>query len=642
MAFLLALLLAADSAVPGMGPAPGVASLLQSGIPALPADLRSRAAQYLNARGAALVDSTEDGSALLVATRFASTSQLHLVEAPLGMRTQITFSDEPVTQARFAPGDPRTVWYLQDKGGGEFYQVFRLDRGTGRSELVTDGKSRHGSLTVSRDGKRIAFSGTGRNGKDTDVYLADTASPRAARRVTEAMGTWVPLEFSRDGRKLLVAQERSIADADLHVLDVASGELRQLTPKEGKASVAAARFTADGNGVYLATDRWSGFNQLYRLAAGGRPEALAPGLQWNVEELAVSGDGGRLAFSVNEDGVSRLYVMDAAGKPRPIALPQNAVVGALQFPLRRADLLAVSFQTATAPLDTYVVEVASGRLVRWTRSEVGGLDPAQFVDAELVRYPAAGGVPVPAFLFRPRGAKGKLPVVIIWHGGPEGQSRPTFSPLVQLLAAELGLAVLLPNVRGSDGYGKAYLAADDGVKREQALQDIGATLDYVAARADLDAARVGVYGGSYGGYMTLATAAFQGRRVRAAVDVVGISNLATFLEHTQAYRRDLRRAEYGDERDPAVRAVQERISPLNSVQKIEAELFVVQGKNDPRVPQSEAEQIVQAVRARGKDVWYLLGLNEGHGFQKKENRDYLTAAVLLFLQQKLLGPPAKS
>jgi len=323
-----------------------------------------------------------------------------------------------------------------------------------------------------------------------------------------------------------------------------------------------------------------------------------------------------------------------------IALPVNAVISNVEFPRHRADQLAVTFQTATQPADVYQIDLRGMRVVRWTRSELGGLDPSTFVDAQLVRYAAGAGGPetMPAFLYKPRGATGKLPVVIIWHGGPESQSRPTFSSFVQLLASELRLAVLLPNVRGSAGYGKAYLAADDGVKREQALQDITATLDFIARQPDLDASRVGVYGGSYGGYMTLATAAFQGRRVRAAVDVVGISNLVTFLQNTQAYRRDLRRAEYGDERDPAVRAVQERISPLLSVDKIEAELFVQQGFNDPRVPRSEAEQIVKAVRGRGKDVWYLLGLNEGHGFAKKENRDYAIAAIALFLQQKLLEP----
>ena len=200
--------------------------------------------------------------------------------------------------------------------------------------------------------------------------------------------------------------------------------------------------------------------------------------------------------------------------------------------------------------------------------------------------------------------------------------------------------MLAPNVRGSSGYGKAYLAMDNGVKREQALRDIGATLDFIASRPDFDATRIAVYGGSYGGYMVLASVAFYGSRIRAGVDSVGISNLVSFLQTTQAYRRDLRRAEYGDERDPAVRAVQERISPLNSAEKIEAALLVIQGRNDPRVPQSEAEQIVQALRARGKDAPYLLGVNEGHGFQKKENKDFAAAAAAAFLQQQLQRKPS--
>jgi len=630
---------AAPSGVEGMQPAPGVPSLMQSGLPELPADLRARAGQYLNARAASLADVSNDGGALLITTRFASTAQLHVVEMPLGMRTQITFGDEPVNTAKFQPGDTQTVWYLQDKGGGEFFQLYRLNRRTGRSELLTDGKSRHGALTLSRDGKRVAYSGTQRNGKDTDVYLADTSAPRNAKRVVEAEGTWSPVQFSPDGGRLLILHERSIQDSDLFALEIASGKLTQLTPKESKASVIVASWTADGKGVYVVTDRWSNFNQLYLLDKAGKQTPLSADLSWDVEELAVSDDGSRVAFAVNEDGTSRLHLLDRYGHAQHIALPRNAVISNLQFPRRRADVLVVTFQTATQPADVYELDLRGVRVVRWTQSEVGGLDAASFVDAQLVRYDAGGGAGrMTAFLYKPRNPKGKLPVVVIWHGGPEGQSRPTFSSFVQLLASDLGMAVLLPNVRGSSGYGKAYLAADDGPRREQALTDIGATLDFIREQPDLDASRIGVYGGSYGGYMTLATAAFYGSRIKAAVDVVGISNLVTFLENTQAYRRDLRRAEYGDERDPAVRAVQEKISPLLAVQKIDAELFVQQGYNDPRVPRTEAEQIVKAVRGRGKDVWYLLGMNEGHGFAKKENRDYAVAATALFLQQKLLEP----
>jgi dipeptidyl aminopeptidase/acylaminoacyl peptidase len=318
-----------------------------------------------------------------------------------------------------------------------------------------------------------------------------------------------------------------------------------------------------------------------------------------------------------------------------VPLPRG-VVETIRFPVGRSDRLAVALTQAGAPLDVWMIDLETGRLERWTRSEVGGLDPSTFVEPELVRYPSTGGLQVPAFLYRKAG-EGKRPVVVFWHGGPEAQHRPTFNPFVQFLAAELGLAVLAPNVRGSDGYGKRWLSLDDGVRREEALSDIGATLDFVASRADLDAGRVAVYGGSYGGYMVLASMVFHGERIRAGVDVVGISSIPTFLRSTADYRRDLRRPEYGDERNPEVLAVLERISPLNHAARLRAPLLVIQGKNDPRVPQTEAEQIARAVRENGKELWYLLALDEGHGFQKKENRDTMTAAIALFLERQLLG-----
>jgi dipeptidyl aminopeptidase/acylaminoacyl peptidase len=319
-----------------------------------------------------------------------------------------------------------------------------------------------------------------------------------------------------------------------------------------------------------------------------------------------------------------------------VATPPG-LIGKVHFPLANAGVLALTLSNARSPSDVWTLSLKGKRaLTQWTRSEVGGLDASRFPMPELVRYPSTDGLTISAFLYKPEKAAGKLPVVIMWHGGPESQFRPVFSTTLALLTAELGVAVLAPNVRGSDGYGKKFLQLDDGIKREASLADIGATLDWIGKQPELDAARVGVYGGSYGGYMTLATAAFFGARVRAACDVVGISSLPTFLEHTQAYRRDLRRVEYGDERVPEVLAVQKRISPLYSVDKIQAAMFVQQGHNDPRVPQSEAEQIVTALRKRGRDAWYLLALNDGHGFQKKENRDLATLATVLFFQQTLL------
>ena len=195
----------------------------------------------------------------------------------------------------------------------------------------------------------------------------------------------------------------------------------------------------------------------------------------------------------------------------------------------------------------------------------------------------------------------------------------------------------MPNVRGSSGYGKAYLQLDNGYQREDSVKDIGALLDWVARQSELDAERVAVIGGSYGGYMVLASMTHYDDRLRAGIDIVGISNFVTFLENTQDYRRDLRRVEYGDERDPEMRAFLEKISPTTNAGKITKPLFVAQGLNDPRVPASESEQMVEVIRENGGVVWYLLARDEGHGFRKKANRDYYGRAVVLFLQEHLLG-----
>jgi dipeptidyl aminopeptidase/acylaminoacyl peptidase len=623
--------------------APGLPRVQISGVPAVPPDFEAWLAPYTEARSAQLADPGEDGKAVLILTRFGSVAQIHRVAAPLGMREQLSFGKEPVASAAWLPGDSRTVFFVQDTGGGENFQLYRLDTRTGRRQLLTDGKSRHETFSVSPDGRWLAWSGTGRNGTDTDVYLAEAASPSTASRLTEESGNWLPGEFSADGKKLLVRRERAIDDADLFLVDLATKARTRITPDPataGKGSVRKAAFGPEGKSVFLVTDRGVEFSQLFRVDLT-RPDAawmpLTVDLKWNVEGLAVARDG-TVAFVVNEDGYSKVYLLKRGSTSRtPVELPAGVVTD-LRFPSRTSDVVSLTLDTPTSPGDVWQVKVKDGAAMRWTRSEVGGMDPAQLGRPELVRYPSTDGFTVPAFLYRPHGLRpgARAPVVVVWHGGPESQERPKFYAFAQALA-DLGIAVLLPNVRGSDGYGKAYLAADDGVKREQALKDIGATLDFIGRQADLDPSRVAAYGGSYGGYMTLASVAFYPERFRAAVDVVGISSFTTFLNGTAAYRRELRRAEYGDDRNPEVRTVLERISPLNSAGKIRVALYVLQGKNDPRVPQGEAEQIVRAVRGHGKTAWYMLALDEGHGFKKKETRDYAWSTELYFLREQLVG-----
>jgi dipeptidyl aminopeptidase/acylaminoacyl peptidase len=641
---VLALVLA-QGAAPSGGPlvlepvasAPDVVALH---VPPIPRPLAERVRQYSNVRTTALVDVSEDGKRLLIASNVGNTEQLHRVSQALGTREQLTFFEASVGKAALLPEDPLTLFLLKDDSGGEAYQLQRLDLRTARTELLTDGKSRHETFVLSREGRWIAYSGTGRNGRDTDVYLAEVADARNVRRLTELVGTWLPLEFSPDGQKLLVEEVRGEDDADVSLLDVATGARRLLTPEarlHGKAAIRQALFSSDGKAVYLLTDRGLDFTGLFRLdltRPGAALEAVVPEVSHDVERVAVGHDG-TLVFSTNEAGASKAYLL--RGKTlEPLPLPLGVLSG-LRFARDRSDAVFLALEGPTSPTDVWELSLKSKKLTRWTKSEVGGLDAATFVSPELVHYPGVDGLALSAFLYRPRDVpKGKrVPVVVSFHDGPASEERPTFRPDYQLLL-EQGLAVLAPNVRGSTGFGKAYAAADDGVKRAQVLDDIASTLQWLARQPDLDAAHVAAWGQGYGGYLALASAAFYPSFFRAAVDVKGIPQLSSFVESAPPYRRDGLRGEYGDERLPEVRAVQERISPLHNLTRMQAALLVVQGKKDTRVPRAQAEQLVQA---RGPDGWYLLALEEGRGPWKKQDTELVTCALLFFLQEKLLEPP---
>ncbi|KAB8190765.1 alpha/beta fold hydrolase [Lysobacter maris] len=620
-------------------------------IPAIPDALVERLNRYQNTRGANVAGWLGD-DCLLVATRFAETAQAHRVCQPLGMREQLTFYPEPLAGMVAAP--PR-AWrqgfvFAKDSGGDEFSQLYWFDARTRGSTLLTDGgRTQNNEVVLSRDGALMAYTSTARNGTDRDIWVRDTRSGQARAVVTEG-GSWGALDFSADGKRLLVSRYVSIAEAHPGEVDLDSGELTMFPVDGGKAAFGAFRYAPDDRAVYYVSDEAvDGAPQEFRSLrhhdpAGGAPAILSADIPWDVSEFALADDGRHLAFVSNEDGIGRLHLLSLPGH-RPVALPELPIglLGGLAFsPDGRR--LALTLNSATSPSDAYVIDIDARTLTRWTRSEVGGLDTGRFVAPSLIHFPtfdqAGNGGPrmIPAFYYRPaEAAPGRrLPVVIQIHGGPESQARPGFSPTAQFLANELGIAVLVPNVRGSAGYGKTYLSLDNGPRREDSVRDIGALLDWIATRPELDADRVGVYGGSYGGYMVLASLMHYPERIRAGVDIVGISHFGTFLKNTEDYRRDLRRAEYGDERDPAMAALFDRISPLNGAAKITSPLFVAQGRNDPRVPWTEAEQIVEAVRGNGQPVWYLLFNDEGHGFRKKSNADHFTAATMLFWQQHLL------
>jgi dipeptidyl aminopeptidase/acylaminoacyl peptidase len=627
-------------------------NLLVEGIPPFPMELKRDVGRYLEFRAAAFQGWHPERREMLIATRFADTPQLHLVKAPGGARRQLTFAAEPSTGGLFRPRTGQFIVFSQDVGGGEFYQLYRLDLADGRMTLLTDGKSRNQGARWSRSGQWLAYTSTRRNGKDNDIYLMNPADPKTDRLLLPVQGGgWSVQDWSWDEHQLLLGEYISINEAYLHLVDIKTGALKPLAgprapaapaasqTNQAKVAIAKARFDKDGRHVFLATDESSEFLRLVRVDLTTREmKVLTGAIRWGIEDFDLSPDATRVAVVANEDGASVLRLLDARTgrallEPK---LPRGVVTGLDWHENGRE--LGFSLTSARSPSDAYSLDARSGRVERWTESETGGLNPEAFVEPELVRLKSFDALEISAWVHRPDPKKfpGPRPVLISIHGGPEAQARPIFQARNNYYLNELGVAVVHPNVRGSDGWGKTFLTLDNGFKREDSVKDIGALIGWVGKDPRLDRERIGVMGGSYGGYMVLATMIHFGDQLRCGVDVVGISSFLTFLKNTQDYRRDLRRAEYGDERDPAMEQFLARISPMSRAAEIRKPLFVVQGLNDPRVPASEAAQMIKAIRGGGGQVWSLLAKDEGHGFAKKKNADFQFLSTILFWKEHLL------
>lgn len=617
-------------------------NLVVEGVPPLPPELKRDVGRYLEFRSANLSSWHPQRREMLIGTRFADAAQLHLVRQPGGARQQITFFPEPVAGGSFQPTTGDYFVFAQDTGGGEFFQLYRFDLADARVTLLTDGKSRNSGGAWSTSGQQIAYTSTRRTGRDNDVRVMDPTQPASDRQVLELSGGgWAVLDWSPDDTKLLLEEGISINESYVWLADLRTGTKELLTPKTTeKVAWGPAIFAKDGRSVFLASDQGTEFKQLYRMNLTTR--ALTPvgkPVAGDLESFALSDDGKLLALVTNEEGISRLHLLNAAnGKALRVPQLPLGVIGSLKWHRNNRDL-GFTLSAAQSASDVYSLDVKTGKVERWTESETGGLNPRGFVEPELARIKSFDGLEFSAFVYRPDPRKfpGPRPVLINIHGGPEGQSRPIFQSRNNYFLNELGVAVIYPNVRGSDGYGKTFLQLDNGFKREDSVKDIGALLDWIQTQPGLDKGRVAVIGGSYGGYMVLACMTHYSDRLRCGVDIVGISNFLTFLKNTQDYRRDLRRVEYGDERDPAMAEHLLKISPTTNVRKITKPLFVVQGLNDPRVPVTEAEQMVKAIRDQGGTCWYLMAKDEGHGFQKKKNADFMFYSVIQFLQQNLLN-----
>ncbi len=613
------------------------AAIEAESVPVVPGEVFDLIARYQNIRGASFSGWAPSGEGILTRTRFGNSSQLHRVYQPGGRREQITFFEEPVRGGFIPEARDNGILFSLSAGGNENYQIYFLNREDFKATRLTDGSSRNSIGPVLESGSKMVISSNRRNGRDTDLYIADPRQPDSMEIVFETdREYWYAADWTKDGKTLLLGRYVSINESYLALLDVETKKRTDLKlPTDAKAAIGTMAFAADGKSVYLTTDARGEFRRLARLDLETlKYEWLSDDINWDVSDLAIDRQRGTVAFAVNEDGASRLYLL-SGGKRRELRIPLG-ILSSLEF---SPDGLQLGFTLSRpdAPSDAYSLRTKNSKLTRWTFSEVGGLDPEKFIKPKRIQFESFDGKTVPAYYFQPRGATADkpVPVLINIHGGPESQYRPYFSGSTQFNLNELGIAVIYPNVRGSAGYGKTYLKLDNAERREDSVRDIGALLDWIAEQPELDSKRVVVAGGSYGGYMVLGSLVHFGERIKAGIDVVGIANFISFLENTAAYRRDLRRAEYGDERKPEMRKVFERINPTSNAEKIKSALLVAHGVNDPRVPFSEAQQIADKVRKLGRPVWTVYANNEGHGFGKKDNYDYFRAVQVMFLREHL-------
>jgi dipeptidyl aminopeptidase/acylaminoacyl peptidase len=642
---LLALIPAALSAQSGPSTAPAVIkpgdNLVVENIPPIPAAIAEKANQYGEFRSAGLQDWDPVKREMLIGTRFADVPQIHRVKMPGGDRTQLTFFPDRTGGAHFGPkGDYFT--FSKDIGGGEWFQIYRYDLATGNVTLLTDGKSRNTGRSFAHHDNRFAYSSTRRTGQDTDIWIMDPTNPKTDKMLLQLQGGgWGVADWSPDNKSLLIVEGISANKSNLWLADVATGEKKLVTPKsDGEVAYSGGPFSKDGKGFYSTTDRDSEFQRLaYFDLATMNPSYLTTDIKWDVDEVELSDNGKTLAFVTNEDGISKLYLLDTNTRQyRLVSGIPTGLIGGLSFHKNNRDLGFV-VTSARSTADVYSLDVTTGKVERWTFSETGGLNTANFSEPQLIKWQTFDGKTISGFLYMPDAKKfpGKRPVIVNIHGGPEGQYRPGFLGRNNFYLDEMGVALIFPNVRGSSGYGKTFLKLDNGPNRDHTHKDIGALLDWIAKNPALDSSKTMITGGSYGGYMTWAIAYEYNDKICCTLPIVGPSNLVTLLEHTEAYRRDLRRVEYGDERDPKIREYLEKTAPLNNSEKIRKPVYAVVGKNDPRVPWTESRQMLDKLKGNGITTWFLMANDEGHGYGKKKNQDYLFYSTIMYVRQFLLG-----
>lgn len=586
--------------------------------------------QYLNIRYATGASFRADGARMAFLTDISGTAQLWTIDAPLSWPEQLTFYDGRLMFAEYSPTEP-IIAFGKDTDGDENQLIYLISDDGGAATRVSVQDAKHLWGGFSPDGRRIAWSHNGRNGRDFDVYVYDLVDGTETLIVQADGYMWVTA-WAPDGDALFIGHAESNADNDLYLARFDGSPPVLLTAHEGQIMHSHVTPIGRGEVCLIATNGLGEFMNVAVLdTATLTIEALDPEARWDVETLALSDDEQWLVIVRNEGGYSTITVQNRTTTTahRVESLPAGVVADVRFAP--NSSRFAVSLGAAADALDIWVVDAANLQAERWTRSSLAGVPRAALVEPELVTFESFDGLEVPAFYWRPPG-DGPFPVVIDIHGGPEAQRRPGLAALTQYYL-ERGIATLAPNVRGSRGYGKTYMALDDVRKRMDSVADIRAAREWLVQHGDADPERIAVKGGSYGGFMVLSAMVTYPDLWAAGVDIVGVANFVTFLENTSEYRRHLREAEYGSLAHD--REFLLDISPLTHIDRIAAPLMVIHGRNDPRVPVSEAEQVVDACRAKGLPVECIIYDDEGHGLSKRSNRLDAAPRILDFLVEHL-------
>jgi dipeptidyl aminopeptidase/acylaminoacyl peptidase len=597
--------------------------------------------RYLNIRAAASPTLSPAGDRVAFLLNVTGTPQVWSVGAAGGWPEQLTFYTDRVDFVRWSP-DGTGLLFGKARGGDENAQLYWMTPDGVQVRQLTDApKIRYNFGAWSADSKRISYASNKRNPNFFDIYVMDVASGQESL-VYQQDGSNAAVAWSHDGRFIVVsrASDTLSLDNDLYLVDLATKDAKHLTPHTGATQYGDVHFTRDNRALLLSTNVAGEWQSLARMDLATRRIEPATSALWDTDATEMSSDGRLLAYALNREGFSELYVRKltdagvAEGRDTPVELPGKGVVGGLDFS-GDGRKLAFTFAGARHNADVWLYDLKTRKLEQVTRSSRAGIPQSSFVEPELIRYKSFDGREIPAWYYRPRnagagGAAHSLPVIVSVHGGPEGQERPAFNPTYQYFLSR-GYAVLAPNVRGSTGYGKTYTHLDDVKLREDSVKDLAAAVDWLKTSGGADARRIAVMGGSYGGYMTLAAITLYPDLWAAAIEMYGISNFETNLRNTSGYRRKQREREYGTLANDL--EFLRSVSPIYKVDRIKAPLLVFQGKNDPRVPYTESEQIVKALRDRNAPVEYTLFDDEGHGFVKLNNRLVVYPKIVDFLER---------